>query len=132
MTMIEIKNLTFGYSKRNLAVNDITTTIGSGIHLLLGKNGAGKTTLFHIITGLQNKYEGTCQVNGVDTARRLPDTRCEMFFLPDEFDVPGDTINKFAREHSILYSRFSQAAFAENLAAFGITGDAIFTAQWFA
>ena len=51
--MIEIKNLTFGYSKSSLSFKNLNLTLEAGhIYGLLGKNGAGKSTLLKNIAGL--------------------------------------------------------------------------------
>lgn len=43
--MIEVKNLSFGYSKKDAPVlKDVSFSLGNGeIGILMGKNGAGKT-----------------------------------------------------------------------------------------
>lgn len=66
--MLEIKNLTFGYTKRSPRVlNGIDLSVKDGeIAILLGKNGSGKTTLFKNILGLNNPDGGTMTFDGED------------------------------------------------------------------
>jgi len=58
--MIEIKNLSAGYSKRDDGVlHDVSLTIGNGqIGVLLGPNGSGKSTLLKTVAGLLKPKTG--------------------------------------------------------------------------
>lgn len=40
------------------AVDDVTLSIGPGVHSIIGPNGAGKTTLFNLLTGFLKPTEG--------------------------------------------------------------------------
>ena len=63
---IEIRNLSFAYSLRDV-LKDITLCVEEGQLLaVLGPNGVGKTTLFRCILGLQPRYRGTILIDGVD------------------------------------------------------------------
>ena len=67
--MIELKNVSKNYGKRQ-AVRDVSLTIGSGeIVGLFGENGAGKSTLIKCILGLL-KYEGTITLDGEPISRK--------------------------------------------------------------
>ncbi len=51
--ILEVKNLSFGYTKDNLLFNDFSITLKKGeIKAIVGASGAGKSTLFELI--LQN------------------------------------------------------------------------------
>lgn len=51
--ILEVKNLSFGYSKDNLLFNDFSLTLDKGeLKAIVGESGAGKSTLFELI--LQN------------------------------------------------------------------------------
>ena len=51
--MIQIKNLSFSYSKNNV-FRDLSLSLSEGnIYGLLGQNGVGKTTLLKLMSGLQ-------------------------------------------------------------------------------
>ena len=49
-TILEIKNLSFGYKKDNLLFNDFSLTLKKGeVKAIVGESGAGKSTLFELI-----------------------------------------------------------------------------------
>ena len=63
---IEINNLSFAYSLRDV-LKGVTLSLEKGRLLaVLGPNGVGKTTLFRCILGLQPRYQGTILIDGVD------------------------------------------------------------------
>ncbi|MCF6331449.1 MAG: ATP-binding cassette domain-containing protein [Sulfurimonas sp.] len=52
MNLLEIKNLSFGYSKDKLLFKDLSLTLKKGeIKAIVGESGAGKSTLFELILG---------------------------------------------------------------------------------
>ncbi|WP_313131822.1 ABC transporter ATP-binding protein [Anaerocolumna sp.] len=64
--MIEVKNLSFSYTKKPF-VKNINFSVGSGeIFGFLGPSGAGKTTLQKILTGLISTYGGSAVVAGME------------------------------------------------------------------
>ncbi len=121
--MINISNLSYRYKSGTLALNDITTNIGPGIHLLLGANGAGKTTLLHIISGLLFPTDGICTFDSYDVSRRQPAVMQQLFFITDNMKFPMPTINEFKKVHASFYPSFSDEMLAKNLIDFGMTGD---------
>lgn len=60
--MIDLRNISIGYSTAILRSDEINLTAGS-IYVLIGKNGSGKTTLFNSIIGQQRTLEGTISIN---------------------------------------------------------------------
>jgi ABC-2 type transport system ATP-binding protein len=115
--MIEIKNLSFGYSSKKLLYKDITLSLAAGsIYGLLGKNGAGKSTLLKNIIGLLFPLRGTVNVNGHTPAKRLPSFLETIYFIPEEVYVPALTIEKYIRLFAPFYSGFNKEQFAEYLA----------------
>lgn len=62
--MLEITNLSFGYSK-TLVIDQLDWSPGPGkVHGLVGMNGAGKTTLFRLITGSLTSKSGNLVFKG--------------------------------------------------------------------
>lgn len=58
--VLEIKNITFGYSKQKLLYEDFSLTLERGeIISIVGESGSGKSTLFELITGEQRPFSGS-------------------------------------------------------------------------
>lgn len=56
---LEVKNLSVGYARKGLALENVSLLVPSGsIVALLGANGAGKTTLIRAISGLLDLHHG--------------------------------------------------------------------------
>jgi ABC-2 type transport system ATP-binding protein len=85
------------------------------IYGLLGKNGAGKSTLLKNIVGLAFPVSGTCELDGHAAARRRPDTLQDLFFLPEDVQVPAITATQLAAGTGGFYPRFDAAAFHDYL-----------------
>lgn len=65
MDVIDIKNLTFGYSGGCDILKDINMKVREGDFLcIVGENGSGKSTLMKCILGLNNVTKGDVTVNG--------------------------------------------------------------------
>ena len=69
--MLEIKDITFRYSRRApLILDNINLTLEKGeIGIILGKNGSGKTTLFKNILGIEKPESGSILYDGKDLLR---------------------------------------------------------------
>ena len=81
--MINIKNLTFAYGKKNPVLQDFSLDFQRGnIYGLLGKNGTGKSTLLYLIMGLLHAQKGEVLVDGMSAKERKPELMREMFLLP--------------------------------------------------
>ena len=113
--MITIENTSYGYKSNPLIFNNISLEIGNGIYGLLGKNGVGKTTLMHLICGLLFPKNGKCSIDGRNTAKRQPEGLNRYFFLPEELQMPTESIASFAARHSVFYPHFNQEEFEQNL-----------------
>ena len=113
--MITIENTSYGYKSNPLIFNNISLEIGNGIYGLLGENGVGKTTLMHLICGLLFPKNGKCSIDGRNTAERQPEGLARYFFLPEEMQMPTESIVSFAARHSVFYPHFNQEEFELNL-----------------
>jgi ABC-2 type transport system ATP-binding protein len=123
--MIEINHLTFGYKKKYPLFDDLNLQLPAGkIYGLLGKNGAGKTTLLKHITGLLYPQQGECLVLGQHAKDRLPSVLSDIFFIPEEFQLPALTIHEFVKLHAPFYPNFDNAMFQKHLVEFemGLSG----------
>ncbi len=58
--LLEIKNLSFGYSKDKLLFKNLSLTLNKGeIKAIVGESGVGKSTLFELILGNLKPLEGS-------------------------------------------------------------------------
>ncbi len=113
--MIEFSNLTVGYRKRRPVLKSLNGSFAKhSVHGLLGANGVGKTTMLKAVCGLLVPYAGTVSVDGQLSKRRLPSMLRDLFFVPEEFDLPSVTLSQYVRMTAPLYPNFSAEAFAEN------------------
>lgn len=65
---LTVEKITKEYRKAK-ALDEVSFTLGEGVHGLLGPNGAGKTTLVHIIAGILRPTAGRVRWNGGDISR---------------------------------------------------------------
>ncbi len=67
--ILEVKNLTFGYDRKEPVLKDINLTIRKGEMVsIVGKNGAGKSTLSSLVCGFLKPDAGEILLNGEDIA----------------------------------------------------------------
>ena len=122
--MIEIKNLQFGYSRKGAPLfSDFSLSLSAGrVVGLLGKNGAGKSTLIYLMAGLLTPDAGQVMLHGVDVRRRLPSTLADVFVVPEEFELPSMSLNRYVAVNAPFYPRFSMEALKSYLDIFEMDG----------
>ena len=89
--MINIQNLTFGYSgsKRNVFSQFNLQMKPGSVYGLLGKNGTGKTTLLYLLCGLLRPNSGEITIDG-DVVNEMKKQMLEKIYLvPEEFMLPS-------------------------------------------
>lgn len=118
--MIEIKDLTFSYSKAGRKIFDgFNLSIGENrIYGLLGKNGTGKSTLLYLISGLLHPSNGEVLIDGVSAVKRRPDILQDIFIVPEEFNLPSVSLDTFVRVNEKFYPRFSREVLNKSLQDF--------------
>ncbi|NDV96647.1 ABC transporter ATP-binding protein [Dysgonomonas sp. 521] len=121
--MIKINNLTFHYKQQKPVFENVSFQMNNGIYGLLGENGVGKTTLLHIISGLRFPKRGNCSVLGMESSFRNPDMLQQLYYLPEEFRVPGQSIKSFVKCNSVFYPHFSYEQFNRYLSDFHLDMD---------
>ena len=122
--MIEIKDLTFGYKRKNILFDHLNIDIPMGnIYGLLGKNGSGKTTLLKQITGLLHPNQGECLIFGIPSQYKLPSVLGNIYLIPEEFELPAIKMKDFARIHAPFYPKFDLQLLDKYLADFEVNGN---------
>ena len=65
--LLEVKNLSFGYTKEHQTLRDVTLTINKGEMVsIVGRNGAGKSTFSKLICGFETPDSGEIFFHGQD------------------------------------------------------------------
>jgi ABC-2 type transport system ATP-binding protein len=119
--MVEINDLSFGYTKRDLLFKGLNLNLNKGgLCGLLGKNGSGKTTLLKIISGLIFPGSGHCQVMGKLPEHRDPSFLSDIYLLPEDLYVSALTADHYVEFYAIFYPRFDQALFNSCMNEFDI------------
>lgn len=62
---LKCENISFGYKKNNLILNNVNVSLDRGEVLgLIGDSGSGKSTLCKILAGYENNYQGKVNIEG--------------------------------------------------------------------
>ncbi|MEI5906454.1 ABC transporter ATP-binding protein [Bacillus spongiae] len=83
MTLLQLDNITGGYTRKSVLKNVSFSVNNNEIVGLIGLNGAGKSTTIKHIIGLMEQKEGTITINGIEL-KNEPDTYRKQFsFIPE-------------------------------------------------
>lgn len=63
--MLEIKNLSFSYDKKDYVIRDLNFNVDKGCFGITGPNGSGKTTLIRVISGVGESLYGGKKIGEV-------------------------------------------------------------------
>ena len=122
--MIDIKNVTFGYTSSARVLEDFSLQFqDGGVYGLLGKNGTGKSTLLYLITGLLRAQKGGVEVDGVAAEKRQAEALAEMFIVPEEYDLPPISLKRYVNALKPFYPRFSDELLEQCLKEFEMPTD---------
>lgn len=121
--MINLSNVSFNYSRKRVFKNLSFELPKGNVCGLLGENGTGKTTLLNLIIGALLPKEGVAIVNGMDTTKRYAEMYQELYFIPEEFQLPAITLTQFIKAYAPFYPNFSHDKVAEYTTRFKVETD---------
>ena len=76
MAKVTLEHVKMGYSRKKLAIDDVSLTIESGeFFVLVGPSGCGKTSLLRLISGISVPQEGDVLFNDVSVRDTEPQKR---------------------------------------------------------
>ena len=113
--MINVRSMSFSYSRKSSGVFDsLSFTLPAGeIVGLLGRNGSGKSTLIKLLASLLTPQQGTIEFNGINVESRGAELYSRMMVVPEEFELPKVTVEKFVRHTAPLYPQFNREQFEQ-------------------
>ena len=107
--MIHIESLKFSHSKQQRLFEDLSFNLKPGsITGLLGKNGAGKTSLLKLLSGMLFPEKGNIQVLDYEPKKRQPAFLEKVYYLAEEFYLPGTTAKNYIKANSVFYPDFDK------------------------
>ncbi len=118
--MVTVNNLHFAYRRRAVFTGLNLELQPGHIYGLLGRNGTGKSTLLRSIAGFLFPQRGGIRVMGFEPGRRQPAFLEKVFLVPEEFQLPAISLNRWVRYLAPFYSAFSQEQFGRYIREFGI------------
>lgn len=118
-TVLEVKNLSFGYEKDTFILKELNLTIRSGEKCaLLGKSGSGKTTLIRLLTGELDGYLGQICYDGVELSDTDRETVCNIVsVIHQDVFLFDDTIYN----NICLFDTFSKESFEQAVHLSGVS-----------
>lgn len=123
--IIEVKNLSFGYTSRSVVLKDIGFAVPSQTFLaIVGPNGAGKSTLLNLMSGALKPRSGTVEIDAAPIESYSAQTLAARVAVVRQESVP---IFGFSVAETVLMARtpyFGAAGF-ESQADRDIVKDAL-------
>lgn len=114
--IIEVKNLSFGYTPQSPILEDLSFEIKAGAFVgIAGPNGAGKTTLLDLLCGLLRPDFGSIQVDGATIERYGVKELAQRIAVVRQEFVP---VFEFTVEETVMMAR------TPYLGVFGFEGKA--------
>ena len=96
MSLIEVKDLTYGYNDEKLAIDQVSFNIEKGDYVtIIGHNGSGKSTLAKLLAGLLEAKSGQIVIDGltlnIDNLYKIREKLGIVFQNPDNQFI-GSTV----------------------------------------
>ena len=110
MKMIEVKNLSFSYSKKaKIVLDEVSFEIEKGsVNVLIGLNGSGKTTLIKTLAGLFDGYTGEIIIDGRNLSEiKIPERARIMSYVAQR----NNSIDDFLVREYLLFGRVNKLNF---------------------
>jgi len=123
--MIDISNITFGYSGSQQHVfSQFSLHLQPGsIYGLLGKNGSGKSTLLYLLCGLLRPRSGKITIAGDNVSEMKKQMLERLYLVPEEFNLPSVRLSRYVSLYKPFYKDFSQEIMDSCLREFELDGD---------
>ena len=123
-SLVRIRDLHFTYRRRPV-FSGLNLDLEPGhIYGLLGRNGTGKSTLLRNIGGFLFPGKGSINAMGYEPAQRQPAYLEKVFLIPEEFNVPPVTVERWARLYGPFYPHFDRRQHNRYLLDFEIDPEA--------
>ena len=116
--MLEIRNLSAGYSGRPVLQNICFNAPSGQITALLGPNGCGKSTLLRALCGILPIQAGDVRLDGISLPVMSPSRQAQhVSFLPQERPMPDCTVRRLALHGRFPYLSYPRRYRPEDYAA---------------
>lgn len=107
MGYIELKNVSFGYSKKTQLFTNLSLSFNLGEQIaIIGRNGAGKTTLVKLIIGILNPLHGSIEISNENIRKKsIADIATKIGFV---FQNPNQMLfaNTVEKELELSLQKF--------------------------
>lgn len=116
--MLLLNNIKFSYSKHEVFDNLSLRFDEGKIYGLFGLNGAGKSTMLYLMSGILFPKSGKVEFEGYDMTKRNPEALSKLFLVPEEFELPKITFEKYIKLNAPFYPNFSRETLEKCLNGF--------------
>lgn len=104
--MLEIRNLSKRFGKKQVIDNLNVTVPSNGVYIIVGTNGCGKTTFMNMVTNLLKPDSGTIICEGHDVGTK--GYKKSIFYIPSDFYLPEYlTANEYLQMMLAYYPKAS-------------------------
>jgi ABC-2 type transport system ATP-binding protein len=125
--MVTIRDLHYSYRHKSVLTGLTLDLQPNHIYGLLGRNGTGKSTLLRNIAGFLFPQKGQVQALCYSPAKRQPAFLERVFLVPEEFQLPAISLDKWVKHITPFYSLFDPGQFYQYIKGFDIPATASLT-----
>lgn len=121
--VLNVEDLRFAWPGQPPLFDNLTLSLGSGVHLLRGEDGCGKSTALALLAGAHAAQGGTLRVAGLSLQEKPAAYRQAVFWIaPDSVDFDAVNATEAWATLGARYPSFNPALLAELADAFSLTG----------